>query len=232
MTVHGLRGSAAARRDIIDVGRKLWERGLISGTDGNLSVRLPNGRILATVSGVPKGGMTDEHLVEISLDGTMLSRSKWKPSSEIKMHLVAYRQREDVFAVCHAHPPHATAFAVAGIGMTDCIIPEIIVALGSVPLAPYATPSTQEVPDSVAKYVTGSDAILLENHGALTLGRNIREAHWRMESIDHAARIILLARSLGGPNPISPENVEKLVRTRETLGFTNPAPRCGEPFKA
>lgn len=226
MSAFASRTPSALRRELIAVGRKLWERGLISGTDGNLSVRLPNGRILATVSGVAKGAMTEEHLVELALDGTPLSRSKFKPSSEIKMHLVAYRLREDVDAVCHAHPPHATAFAVAGIGMTQCVIPEIIVALGSVPLAPYATPSTQEVPDSIESLIGKADAILLENHGALTVGRTLSEAHWRMESIDHAARIMLLSRSVGGPKPISPENVEKLVRTRETLGFTNPAPRC------
>lgn len=215
------------KREMIEVGRKLWERGLISGTDGNLSARLSNGRILATVSGVAKGDLSIEHFVELSLDGAIVSRSRYKPSSEVKMHLAAYRERPDIHAVCHAHPPHATAFAVAGIGITDCIIPEIIVALGAVPLAPYATPSTHEVPDAVALHVKNADAILLENHGALTLGRDIREAHMRMESIDHAARIILLSRDLGGPRKLSREDVEKLVKTRETLGFTNPAPRCG-----
>lgn len=215
------------KREMIEVGRKLWERGLISGTDGNLSVRLANGRVLATVSGVAKGDLSLEHFVELDLDGTITSRSRYKPSSEVKMHLAAYRERPDVHAVCHAHPPHATAFAVAGIGITDCVIPEIIVALGAVPLAPYATPSTHEVPDSVARHVKNADAILLENHGALTLGSDMREAHMRMESIDHAARIILLSRDLGGPRKLSREDVDKLVKTRETLGFTNPAPRCG-----
>lgn len=204
----------------------MWERGLISGADGNLSARLPNGNILATVSGVAKGDLSDEHFVELTLDGKQVSRSKFKPSSEVKMHLAAYRARPEIMAVCHAHPPHATAFATAGIGMTACVIPEIIVALGSVPLARYATPSTEEVPAAVGEHVKTADAILLENHGALTLGRTIKDAHWKMESIDHAARIMLLARELGGPREISPENVEKLVRTREALGFTNPFPRC------
>jgi L-fuculose-phosphate aldolase len=215
------------RKDLIEVGRRLWQRGLISGTDGNLSMRLPRNRILATVSGVAKGDLTEAHLVELSLEGELLTRTKFKPSSEIKMHLVAYTLRPDVMAVCHAHPPHATAFATAGVGLTQCVIPEIIVALGAVPLAPYATPSTQEVPDAVAKYITGADAILLENHGALTVGRDIQEAYLRMESIDHAARIMLYSRLVGGPHTLSPADVEKLVETRRALGFTNPAPRCG-----
>lgn len=222
-----MRSIAALRREMVVVGRKLWERGLISGTDGNLSARINDERILATVSGIAKGDMTDEHFVEMDLRGSVLSRTKFKPSSEIKMHLAAYRERADITAVCHAHPPHATAFAVAGLGMTECVIPEIIVALGAIPLARYATPSTEEVPAAVAEHIQSADAILLENHGALTLGRTIAEAHARMESIDHAARIMLLSRELGGPRSLSREDVEKLRATRETLGFSNPAPRCG-----
>lgn len=218
---HGRRG------DLIEIGRRLWERGLISGTDGNLSIRLPRDRILATVSGVAKGDLTDAHLVELTLEGELLTRTKFKPSSEIKMHLVAYKLRPDVMAVCHAHPPHATALATAGVGLTQCVIPEIIVALGSVPLASYATPSTQEVPDAVAKHIVSADAILLENHGALTVGRDIREAYLRMESIDHAARILIYSHMLGGPRTLSPAAVEKLMETRKALGYSNPAPRCG-----
>ncbi len=214
-------------RVLIETGRKLWMRGLVSGTDGNLSVRLPRNRILATVSGVPKGEMTAEHFVELDLEGRVLSRSRFKPSSEIKMHLVAYRLRPEIGAVCHAHPPHATAFAAAGLGMTQCVVPEIIVSLGAVPLAPYATPSTQEVPDAVERFIANSDAILLENHGALTLGRTIEEAYLRMEAVDHAARIILNAMVLGGPKALPPGDVEKLYATRSGLGFGNPAPRCG-----
>ncbi len=219
--------TAEKARDLIEAGRRLWQRGLISGTDGNLSVRLHDDRILATVSGVPKGDLRREHLVEMTLDGKMVSRSRFKPSSEVKMHLVAYQLRADVEAVCHAHPPHATAFATAGLGLTECVIPEIIVALGSVPLAPYATPSTHEVPDSIRDHVVRADAILLENHGALTVGKSVMEAYLRMESIDHAARILILSRMVGGPQPLGANQVEKLMSTRTALGFTNPAPRCG-----
>lgn len=219
--------AATQAQDIIEVGRRLWQRGLISGTDGNLSVRLRGDRILATVSGVPKGDLKREHLVEMSLDGSVISRSRYKPSSEIKMHLVAYQLRPDVGAVCHAHPPHATAFATAGLGLTQCVIPELIVVLGSVPLAPYATPSTGEVPDSIRDHITRTDAILLENHGALTVGKSIMEAYLRMESIDHAAHILLLSRLAGGPKSLSRDQVDKLAATRQALGFTNPAPRCG-----
>lgn len=217
-----------ARRDLLEAGRRMWERGLISGTDGNLSQRLPSGKILATVSGVPKGFMDADDFVELSLDGSLPRHAKKKPSSEIQMHLAAYRLRPEIKAVCHAHPPHATAFATAGLGITQCVIPELIVTLGSVPLAPYATPSTSEVPESIEKIIMTADAVLLENHGALTLGKDIFEALYRMEAIDHAARIILLSRGLGGPREISRENVEKLLGTREKFGFSNPAPRCGE----
>jgi L-fuculose-phosphate aldolase len=211
---------------LIEIGRKLWERGLIAGADGNLSARSGRDRILATVSGVAKGAMEERHLIELSLDGTVLSRSRFKPSSEIKMHLEVYRRRPEINAVCHAHPPHATAFATAGLGLTDCVIPEIVVALGAVPLASYATPSTEEVPRAVAEKIAGADAILLENHGALTVGKDIEEAYLRMESVEHAARILILARGLGGPRKLSPEEAERLYRTRETLGLTNPAPGC------
>lgn len=215
------------RRALIDIGRRLWERRLVSGTDGNLSVRLGADRILATASGVPKGHLGDDDLVELSLDGRVLGRGKAKkPSSEIKMHLMAYRVRPDVAAVLHAHPPHATAFAAAGIGITSCVLPEIIVSLGSVPLVPYATPSTAEVPEAVARFLPGADAVLLENHGALTLGRDLHEAYYRMESIDQAAQILLFARLLGGPSPLSSAEVDKLMATRPGLGFSNPAPRC------
>lgn len=214
------------RRTLIELGRRLWERRLVSGTDGNLSLRLGDNRILATASGVPKGHLGDEDLVELSLDGKVRGRGRAKPSSEIKMHLMAYRVRPDIAAVLHAHPPHATAFAAAGIGITACVLPEIIVSLGSVPLVPYATPSTVEVPEAVARFLPGADALLLENHGALTLGRDLFEAYYRMESIDQAAQILINARLLGGPSPLSNAEVDKLMATRPGLGLANPAPRC------
>lgn len=216
------------RKQLIEVGRRLWERGLISGTDGNLSVRIDENKILATTSGVPKGFLSDEHFVEIDLQGKVRGRTKAKPSSEIQMHIIAYQLREDIQAVCHAHPPHATAFATSGIGITKCVIPELIVTLGSVPLAPYATPSTEEVPQSIAQYILNSDAVLLENHGALTLGKDIFEALYRMESIDHGARILILSESIGGPTELSRDKVEKLIQTRSKFGFQNPYTGCGD----
>ncbi|RMH56632.1 MAG: class II aldolase/adducin family protein [Candidatus Hydrogenedentota bacterium] len=216
------------RRDIIEVGRRLWQRGLVSGTDGNLSIRMKNGRILATVSGVAKGFLKDGDIVEMRLDGTIIGERKKRPSSEIRMHLTTYRLRPDVAAICHAHPPYATAFAVAGRGITGCVIPEIIVALGAIPLAPYATPSTEEVPESIEPYIRGADAVLLENHGALTVGADLFEALYKMESLDHAARILLASMPLGGPHALNPEQVAKLRDTRRRLGFQNPAPLCNE----
>jgi len=214
------------RRALLEIGKKLWMRGLVSGSDGNLSIRISRDRILTTASGIPKGELREEHLLELKLDGTVITRSKWKPSSEIKMHLIVYSRRPEINAVCHAHPPYATAFAVAGIGMTSCVIPEIIVSLGAVPLAPYGTPSTEEVPSAIENFITDSDALLLANHGALTLGKTIEEAYLRMESIDHSAHIILNSIILGGPKKLTREDVEKLYATRIGLGFDNPVPRC------
>lgn len=214
------------KSDLIEAGRRLWQRELIAGGEGNLSIRLRGERILATVSGVSKGNLSPEHFVELDMDGNPVGYSRYKPSSEIKMHLAAYRLRPDIGAVCHAHPPHATAFATAGLGIDECVVPEIIVALGSVPLAKYATPSTNEVPQSISEWIGKSDAVLLENHGALTVGKDIFDALFKMESIDHAARILILARQLGGASRLSSANVDKLFETRQQLGFSNPVVPC------
>ena len=201
------------------MGRRLWERGLVSGTDGNLSVRAGDRRVLITCAGVAKGFLRDEDFLEVSLDGKTPGRRGKKPSTETPMHLAIYRARPDVSAVCHAHPPHATAFAAAGRGITSHVIPEILVVLGSVPLVPYATPSSEALGTAVGEAAKTANALLLENHGAVTLGKDITEAWARMEMIDHTARILLLAEGLGGANELPPEEVELLGRLRRKLGI-------------
>lgn len=183
------------RDDIIAVCRKLEQKQLIAACDGNVSCRTGNGDILITPSGVPKGDLLAEDLVKTTLEGNVVEGSA-KPSSEIRMHLLAYRKRPDVFAVVHAHPIMATAFTLAGFPFNAKVLPEVWLMLGNVPTAPYATPSTPEVPQAIDRYVEGHRAILLSRHGALTFGKNVLEAYLRMDKLEHAARTLYFASVL------------------------------------
>lgn len=214
---------AAVRQEVVHVCRRLWERGLIAGPDGNVSVRLDDRRILVTPSGLSKVDVEPDDLVELSLDGSHLSGRR-TASSEVRMHLRIYERRPDVRAVVHAHPPTATAFAVAGEGFMAGVLPEIILMLGQVPLLPYATPGTPELADRFDPYVARHDAFLLANHGATTCGPTLVLAHQRMESLEHAARILLGARLLGRVNELTPEQVAALVAVRERAGLGVPTP--------
>lgn len=195
--------------DVIHVGKRMYERGYVASNDGNLSVRLSEDRLLITMTGVSKGFLTPEKLVIVDYDGRVIS-GDYAPSSEMKMHLMVYRERPDVHAVAHAHPPTATGFAVAGENLPDTLLPEVIVSLGFVPIAPYGTPGTMELVESLRQYVREYDAVLLENHGALTLGPDIVAAYHKMETMEHCARIALVARMLGRVNTIDEERVNKL----------------------
>ena len=220
---------AQLRDDIVEIGRRLWLRGFVASNDGNISVRIADDRVLMTPTAVSKGFMAPEMMVITDMDGTLVSGAPGrKPSSEIKMHLVAYRQRPDVRAVVHAHPPLATGFAVAGIPLDRAVLAEVITTLGSIPIAQYATPSTQELPDAVKPYVTAHDGLLLANHGALALGADLFSAYYKMETIEHFARISLVARQLGRENLLSREEVDRLQGLRDRYGIKAPAPICVE----
>lgn len=197
--------------DVIHVGKRMYDRGYVASNDGNLSVRLSDDRLLITMTGVSKGFLDPDKLVVVDYDGTVISGNN-EPSSEMKMHLMVYRERPDVHAVAHAHPPTATGFAVAGVDLPADLLPEVIVSLGNVPIAPYGTPGTMELVESLRGYVREYDAVLLENHGALTLGPDIVAAYHKMETMEHCARIALVARMLGQVNTIDEENVDKLHR--------------------
>ena len=199
-----------AGREIVQVGRRLYERGLVGGGEGNISVRLDAARVLATPSGVSKGFLDPAALVVTDMQGKQLT-GEGRPSSELKMHLRIYGLRPDVQAVVHAHPPTATGFAIAGLSFDECVVPEIIATLGRVPLVPYATPSTEEVPDRIVPYVASHDALLLANHGAVTYGSNLEGAINAMESIEQAARSMLVAHLLGRVNRLSREDVDRLL---------------------
>jgi L-fuculose-phosphate aldolase len=180
--------AAESRAAIIDIGRRMYERGFVASNDGNISVRISENLILITPTGVSKGEMTPDMLVLLDLDGNIIEGSR-RVSSETAMHLRLYRENSAIGAVTHAHPAAATAFAIARIPLDKPIYPEALVILGEVPVAAYATPGTAEVPDSVAPYANTHRAVLLANHGALTWGKDLHEAWFRLESLENYAKI-------------------------------------------
>ncbi len=222
------RNEQQLRADIVEVGRRLYARGYTASNDGNISVRLGGGRLLMTPKSVCKGFMDPAMMCITDVDGKKLAGDR-DPSSEMQMHLEVYRQRPDVNAVVHAHPPVATGFAVAGIPLDRAVLAEVVTTLGSVPIAEYATPSTSELPDAVRKYVKAHDGMLLANHGALTLGADLFAAYYKMETIEHFAKISLVARMLGGERLLSRDEVFRLQGLRGTYGIASPAPICPEP---
>jgi L-fuculose-phosphate aldolase len=221
---------ARLRADVVEVGRRLWTRGFVASNDGNISVRLGPDRLLMTPASVSKGFMAPDMMVVTDLDGRLVEGSPGRtPSSEIQMHLVVYRERADVGAVVHAHPPLSTGFAVAGIPLDRAVLAEVVTTLGSIPIAEYGTPSTRELADAVAPYVRMHDGLLLANHGALALGRDLFAAYYKMETIEHFARISLVARLLGRERLLSREEVDRLQQLRGRYGIASPAPICPEP---
>jgi L-fuculose-phosphate aldolase len=202
-----------AARDIVLCCRRLWQAGLIAGQDGNITVRYQPGRILVTPRGLPKADLAPEDLVDVDLEGRHLAGSQ-KASTELDLHLRVYRAREDCGAVVHAHPPTATAFAVAGEGIPADVLPEVAVLMGEVPIVPYATTGTPALGDAIEPYLGGSEAVLLANHGAVAWGDTLATARIRMESLEHAARILLAARSLGRVIRLTPDQMHDLERLR------------------
>lgn len=220
--LHSEMDEQALRQAIVETGRRLYERGYIAAADGNISARLPDGRrFMATPTGVCKGYLTPEMLIIVDEQGKKL-QGPLEPSSELAMHLVIYRHRPDVNAVVHAHPPCGTGFAAAGIALMTPLISEVVLTLGCIPLAEYGTPSTMELAEAILPYVSHYDALLLANHGALTYGADTESAYFKMETLEHFARISLVARLVGEEKPLSPEAVEKLFRIREQAGLTWP----------
>jgi L-fuculose-phosphate aldolase len=233
MTDHAITAPPSLRQDIVEVGRRLWARGFVASNDGNISVRIDGERLLVTPANVSKGFMTPEMMVVTDLDGRLLEGGPGRaPSSEIMMHLVAYKQRPDVGAVVHAHPPLSTGFAVAGIPLDRAVLAEVVTTLGSIPIAEYGTPSTRELADAVRPHVKAHDGLLLANHGALALGKDLFSAYYKMETIEHFARISLVARLLGRERLLSREEVERLQQLRGRYGIAAPAPICPEPAPA
>ena len=213
------------REVMCDICHKMWQLGWVASTAGNLSLKLPDGNFLATPTGISKSFITPEKLVIINPEGEVLQAiDGYRPSSEIKMHLRCYKERDDVGAVLHAHPPTATGYAVAHIPLDRYTMIETVAAIGSIPVTPYGTPSTYEVPDAIAPYLQEHDVLLLANHGALTVGADAITAYYRMETLELFAKISLTAHLLGGEKEISRENIDKLIELRKYYGITGRHP--------
>ncbi len=210
---------------LCDICHKMWQLGWVAANDGNVSVLLDDGTILATPTGISKSFITPDSLVRIDKDGNILeAKEGFRPSSEIKMHLCCYRERDDVRAVLHAHPPTATGYAVANIAIDNYCMIESVIAIGSVPVTPYGTPSTEEVPDAITPYLQKHDVMLLQNHGALAVGADLLTAYYRMETLELYAKITLTAHLLGGAQEIPRPQIDRLCSMRKQYKVTGKHP--------
>src|ERR1700756_798812 len=201
------------REHIVRYGRMLHERGFVAATDGNLSVRLSENRILSTPTCMSKREMRTQDLVGVDMQGRLVA-GKRKVSSEIGMHLLIYRLRPDVKGIVHAHPPTATGFAAAGVALNQPLVCEVVIGLGSIPLARYGTPGTAELTDALEPLVTQYDAILMSNHGVVAYADSLERAYMKMETVEHFAKIALVARTLGHEQPLGEKELEKLIVAR------------------
>lgn len=201
---------------VIDVCRKVEQKGFVAATDGNISAQIPNGNILATPASMNKGFVETEDLVEVTIEGKKVAGT-WKPSTEMLMHLFIYKHRPDVRAVVHCHPVYATGFASAGIPLRANVFPEVIVQFGDIPLAQYATPSTAAVGESLAPFINDHDAVLLANHGVVTYGSNVWDAYFKMEKVEQIAHTLFVAESLGGAHQLTEEQLSQLKALAKTV---------------
>ncbi len=211
-----MRVEIEVRKQICQVGQRLYDKGFVVANDGNISAKLDEKRIVITPTGVSKGGMTPQSLIVIDIDGNLLQGDA-KPSSEAKMHLAIYRARPDVTAVVHAHPPIATAFAVARKPMTKPIIAETIVTVGEVPVAPYALTGTNQVVAAITPFLKDYNALLLANHGLVTWGKDLTQAFFRHESVEHYGKILLNSQQIGGAVELNQAQIDDLLKLRQQL---------------
>lgn len=209
-------------RAILEIGRRVWEKGFVAASDGNISVRFNDREVMATPSGRSKGFMAADEIVKIDMRGNKIS-GKGKPSTELPMHLLIYNSRPDVNAVVHCHPPAATGFAAAGLALDRALISEIILSLGCVPLAEYGTPATEDITRPLEPLIPHYDAILMANHGVVCYGTTLDSAYFKMETVEHFARVNLVVRILGRENLLSREEVDKLFARRSAVyGIQSP----------
>lgn len=208
-----------AKKAIIDIGQRMYVRNFVAANDGNISIKTGENEVWATPTGVSKGFMKKKMLVKVDLDGNLLEGT-YKPSSELKMHLRAYKENPSIRSVCHAHPPICTCFAIAGIPLDTPVLAESILTLGDVPVAPYAELGSKEVPEAIAPYCHTHNGILLANHGAVTWAEDAYSAYYRLESMEYYANILLITEKiLGKQNLLSNEQIDALLAMREKFGI-------------
>ena len=208
-----------ARRDIVEAGRRMYMRGLVCSNDGNISARISEDAIIATPSGVSKGFMTEDMLIKLDLDGSVLEGTL-KPSSEIKMHLAVYKNSPDLRSVCHAHPPVSAAFAAAGIALDKAFLQETVMLLGVVPVAGYAPPGSEELAGAAAAFCKEYHGALLEHHGAVTWGDSVMQALYRMESVEYTATVTMYSGIMGFDRTIDKNKLAGLIAMRANWGIT------------
>ncbi|MHC1787155.1 MAG: class II aldolase/adducin family protein [Christensenellales bacterium] len=210
-----------AKALILDIGRRMYQKNFVAANDGNITCKVDDDIIWATPTGVSKGFMSEDLLVKMYLDGRIIHQGELGPSSEIKMHARIYLENPEVRGVTHAHPPICTSFAIAGISLDKAIYPEALVNLGTVPCVHYETPGTQAIPDSIAPYCKDYNALLLANHGAVSWGKSLLEAFYRLESMEHYATVLMYTGNIiGKANVLSCEQVDELLQIRQKLGIT------------
>jgi len=217
LKIQMLKSEREYRQDIVDIGKLVYEKGWVAANDGNISFRLDGNKILCTCTGISKGMMTVDDLIICDLEGNKIEGSRER-TSEIAMHLTIYQMRPDVHSVLHAHPPVATGFAVAGRPLTLALLPEVIIGLGCVPLAEYGLPGTPALTEGMLPYIPKYDAILMGNHGCVCYGEDVQKAFFKMETVEHFARIALVAEMLGGPKILPKQEVDKLFDSRTRYG--------------
>ena len=213
------------KEQICEIGRRLYDKGFAAANDGNISIRVDENAVLCTPTMICKGFMTPEDICAVDLEGNQISGTK-KRTSEILLHLTIMKERPDVKAVVHCHPPHATAFSVAGEPVPQCVIPEVEVFMGEVPMAPYETPGGQKFADSVLPFLKATNTIILNNHGTVSFGKDLQEAYWKTEILDAYCRILLLAKQLGPINYFSETQARELLDLKQKLGFDDPRFHC------
>ena len=213
------------RKAICEVGRRMYAKNLVAASDGNISVRLSSDRYLCTPSGVSKGFMKPGELVIADGKGNRIE-GEGKVTSEFFTHLAAYEERPDVNAVVHAHPPTAIGFTLAGLSLSECVLPEVVASVGGIPTTAYATPASKEGAEVIRPLIRECDALMLDRHGAVTVGRDVFDAYFKMEKIEHAAETMLVAHTLGKVQTLDREQVAKLYTAREEYGVTGKAYRC------
>src|SRR5215472_7239033 len=215
------------REEICEIGRRLYNKGFAAANDGNITIRLNDHEVLCTPTMVSKGFMKPEDMCKIDYEGNQLAGTR-KRTSECLLHLAVYKTRPDVKAVVHCHPPHATAFAVAGVPVPQCVLPEVEVFLGDVPTATYDTPGTQKFAETIVPHLKASNTIILASHGTVAFGPDLEKAYWNSEIIDAYCRILILARQLGNVNYFSPQQTKELLDLKKRLGYDDLRLREGE----